>query len=237
MPLFLNSGFRPVASSTPLLLLKLCTVGFILLCRSLSSAPGLAQQRSSVRPRRGVARQPSLSAPLAVEAPREERILCNNMAAVTASSPAPSRPRRALRADPGLCCHKSIGNQTQTKAGGFGSTDLTDRAKDGKSEDAGGHAFGRHGGRGGVLPRRDVLELPGPPALRLDAFSSLRRGARGGFFGPVFFHQGRRGRGPSRSDEEGERGGQQQQQEEEGLLHRERQQARVARLDQQASVR
>ena len=24
-----------------------------------------------------------------------------------------------------MCCHKSIGNQTQTKAGGFGSTDLT----------------------------------------------------------------------------------------------------------------
>ena len=112
-----------------------------------------------------------------------------------------------------------------------------DRAKDGKSEDAGGHAFGRHGGREGLRPRRDVLELPGPPALHLDAFSSLRRGARGGFFGPFFFHQGRRGRGPSRSDEEGERGGQQQQQQEEGLLHRERQQARVARLDQQASVR
>ena len=235
MPLFLNSGFRPVASSTPLLLLKLCTVGFILLCRSLSSAPGLAQQRSSVRPRRGVARQPSLSAPLAVEAPREERILCNNMAAVTASSPAPSRPRRALRADPGMCCQ--FDRKSDPDQGGRLWEHRPDRAKDGKSEDAGGHAFGRHGGREGLRPRRDVLELPGPPALHLDAFSSLRRGARGGFFGPFFFHQGRRGRGPSRSDEEGERGGQQQQQQQEGLLHRERQQARVARLDQQASVR
>ena len=231
MPLFLNSGFRPVASSTPLLLLKLCTVGFILLCRSLSSAPGLAQQRSSVRPRRGVARQPSLSAPLAVEAPREEHILCNNMAAVTASSPAPSRPRRALRADP----LDVLSNRSEIRPRPRRLWEhRPDRGKDGKSEDAGGHAFGRHGGRGGVRPRRDVLELPGPPALRLDAFSSLRRGAHGGFFGPGFFDQGRRGRGPSSSDEEGERGGQQQ---EEGLLHRERQQARMARLDQQASVR